>query len=390
MVTTYSEKIIVLLADQFVQTETLKQNCIVSSTQALQMGKCLTKRSSQTFSVEHFSDRSTFERQSDESDERGANLDDSVDGRYRFQSAQEENVTHQSIPERETRTEEFDDRQTSRFNLRGDYHYSSDYEILDVIGKGGFGIVQKVQHLATGEVAAMKTLPLPESSSAGAAHKREVKNIVYLRKDINIVRVLAMFKEQSNELKIVMELCDCDLVAFMNDRHNHNLDNFLNLATQTSRGVMVLHTHKPPIVHRDLKPQNVLIVKSNNEIIAKLADFGLSSQADVWTELEDLTDEIPKDSKRARIGLKTPHSHHGTRPYLAPEFFAAEEEGIGLKDGQYWFDASVDVFALGQVFNYMFSYNKNDYGQFLNLGIDTVDLSEHVVHVATKLLDRKL
>ena len=224
--------------------------------------------------------------------------------------------------------------------------------------------MQKVQHLATGEVAAMKTLPLPESSSAGAAHKREVKNIVYLRKDINIVRVLAMFKEQSNELKIVMELCDCDLVAFMNDRNNHNLDNFLNLATQTSRGVMVLHKHQPPIVHRDLKPQNVLIVKSNNEIIAKLADFGLSSRADVWTKLDDIAEETPEARKRASICLKTLHSHRGTRPYLAPEFFAAEE-GLGLKDGQYWFDASVDVFALGQVFNYMFSYNKNDYGKIV-------------------------
>ena len=38
--------------------------------------------------------------------------------------------------------------------------------------------------------------------------------------------------------------------------------------------------------------------------------------------------------------------------------------GKGLKDGKFVFDASVDIFALGQVFNYIFCYNDNDYGEF--------------------------
>ena len=180
------------------------------------------------------------------------------------------------------------------------------------------------------------------------------------------MHVLAIFEGKSNELKIVMELCDEDLVSFMAKKENRDFTISLNIATQTANGVMVLHTQKPQIIHRDLKPQNVLISRDelSNEIVAKLADFGISSIADAAEPLADvasgqrgLAKSLPNTS------LATNNCQRGTRPFMSPEILDAID-GKGLTDGKFVFDASVDIFALGQVFNYIFCYNTNDYGKF--------------------------
>ena len=56
------------------------------------------------------------------------------------------------------------------------------------------------------------------------------------------------------------------------------------------------------VLHLDIKMENVLIFEENNELIAKLCDFGLSKKINGETEIE-----IPKN--------------WGTTHYLAPEIY---------------------------------------------------------------------
>jgi serine/threonine protein kinase len=72
------------------------------------------------------------------------------------------------------------------------------------------------------------------------------------------------------------------------------------------------YLHSQGIAHRDLKPENVLLVRRDNDVLLKLADFGLA--------------------KDVSMGLQT---FCGTPHYLAPE----------VKRGQY--SEAVDIFALG-------------------------------------------
>ena len=45
---------------------------------------------------------------------------------------------------------------------------------------------------------------------------------------------------------------------------------------QITEALNCLHTFKPqPLIHRHLKPENILIGKSGNKRVCKLADFGL-------------------------------------------------------------------------------------------------------------------
>ena len=247
------------------------------------------------------------------------------------------------------------------------YHTDNAYKIVEDIGEGGYGKVQKVLHLRTGQLAAMKTVRLRGTENhLLASHKREVKTILRLKQHENIVNVMAIFHGKSHDLKMIMELCDEDLTSFMARKSNRDFPISLKVATQTAKGVMILHTQKPQIIHRDLKPQNVLIsrVKPFNKLVAKLSDFGISSIADVAeTMIDDVTRQREVQERMTNTCLATNNCQRGTRPFMSPEILEAID-GKGLKDGKFVFDASVDIFALGQVFNYIFCYNTNDYGNF--------------------------
>ena len=69
---------------------------------------------------------------------------------------------------------------------------------------------------------------------------------------------------------------------------------------------------------------------------------------------------ISKNFVKTMKGMKTTVRGRGTFPFMAPEFFAAKE-GFGLTEGKFRIDASVDVFALGLVFAYVFGYSSGDF-----------------------------
>ena len=73
--------------------------------------------------------------------------------------------------------------------------------------------------------------------------------------------------------------------------------------------------------------------------------------------MENLTN---KDFVEVMRNMKTTVGGRGTFPFMAPEFFAAKE-GRGLTDGKFRIDTSVDVFALGLVFAYVFGYSSGDF-----------------------------
>ena len=153
-----------------------------------------------------------------------------------------------------------------------------------------------------------------------------------------------------------------DLAEFLKLSENRTSIIKVNVAKQSARGVKYLHNHNPPIIHRDIKPQNILIQLGANpmdDIAVKITDFGISSSS---SDVADVIGNAAKEQLKGAIRTMQTTGWHGTLPYMAPEFYAAME-GVGLKDGKFYFDASVDIFALGVVFAYIFCYNNSDYGK---------------------------
>ena len=237
------------------------------------------------------------------------------------------------------------------------------YQILEVIGKGGFGEVNKVQCRISGQLKAMKRLPFDVTRLDNDILLREIQNILQIKPDKNILQWFDIFRTRNNQLAIVMELCDSDLEGYWSKNEVRGLKNGFRIAVQAAQGVVFLHTHNPQIIHRDLKPQNILIRKLGDEIVIKISDFGISSSSSSSSAVTtgEISNYATKEDIARLINVMKTTAGHGTWPFMAPELCAGRD-GVGLVDGKLVYDASVDIFALGQVFNYIFCYNDSDYG----------------------------
>ena len=243
------------------------------------------------------------------------------------------------------------------------------YEVMETIGSGGFGVVSKVRDLQSNLQLALKKLPFDGEGKSNASIQREIFNIIKMKPHGNIVRWHDIFRIDDKQLAIVMDLCNLDLATFLKSKENRIVDTLFDLALQITTGIAFLHTHDPLIIHRDIKPQNILIKidPDTKTVVVKIADFGISNSGDFSQIIDDETKAAFADVVHV---MKTTKGASGTLPFLAPEFFAAID-GQGLINGQFHIDASVDIFALGLVFAYMFCFNTNDYGEKLNYRLVT-------------------
>jgi len=194
------------------------------------------------------------------------------------------------------------------------------YRVLELIGRGGMGVVYKAEHARIGKVLALKLLTgeLTRDSGQLARFKREAQMSSRLSHP-NTVQVFD-FGEADGLAYLAMEYVrGRDLGTVVTEAGR--LD-----ATRTARIVIQIcsslaEAHDKGIVHRDLKPENIMIVQSQaGDDVAKVLDFGLAKLRES-SELSQVT------SSGAIVG--TPY-------YMAPE----QIRGEGVTP-------ACDVYALG-------------------------------------------
>ena len=146
----------------------------------------------------------------------------------------------------------------------------------------------------------------------------------------------------------------------MRSKSNQRDSTEIDVALQSISGLAYLHSRKPPVIHRDIKPQNVLIKinSKTNAAVAKLTDFGVGTILESSGVYGNPTMEQLASAYRSMI---TTVGGRSTILFLASEFFAAKD-GRGLVNGRFRVDPSVDIFAMGLVYFYMFCYT-SEYGK---------------------------
>jgi serine/threonine protein kinase len=191
------------------------------------------------------------------------------------------------------------------------------YEILEVIGHGGMGVVYKARQLGLNRLVALKmVLAGPSASPDSLARFRSEAQAVAQLAHPNIVQIFDI-GEQGGCPFLAMEHIGGGSLA-------QQLDGTPVPARQASTLVMSLaravhHAHERGIVHRDLKPANVLLSADGTP---KIADFGLAKRADS-DYVHTLTGAIL-----------------GSPSYMAPEQAAGATDKIG---------PATDVYALGVI-----------------------------------------
>ena len=95
---------------------------------------------------------------------------------------------------------------------------NENYEILNQIDEGAFGIVYKAKNKITGEIVAIKKIKKKYTSWEECLKLREVYSLSKLIHP-NIIRLKEVFKQQ-NELYMVFEYCETNLFKFYQERQD--------------------------------------------------------------------------------------------------------------------------------------------------------------------------
>ncbi|HVL15800.1 MAG TPA: protein kinase, partial [Gemmata sp.] len=187
--------------------------------------------------------------------------------------------------------------------------------MLEVLGRGGFGIVFRAIDEKLQRVVAVKVLS-PSMAATSPARKRflrEARSAALIRHD-NVVLI-----HETGEAPLpylVMELVPGETLQHRLDRTGP-LDpaEVVRVARQVAEGLAA--AHEKGLIHRDIKPSNILL--DGGPQLAKITDFGLARAAD--------------DASLTRSGTVA-----GTPMYMAPE----QAKGEAL-------DHRADLFSLGSV-----------------------------------------
>nr|KAF6373202.1 cyclin dependent kinase 2 [Pipistrellus kuhlii] len=146
------------------------------------------------------------------------------------------------------------------------------FQKVEKIGEGTYGVVYKAKNKLTGEVVALKKIRLDtETEGVPSTAIREISLLKELNHP-NIVKLLDVIHTE-NKLYLVFEFLHQDLKKFMDASALTGIPLPLvkSYLFQLLQGLAFCHSHR--VLHRDLKPQNLLI---NAEGSIKLADFGLA------------------------------------------------------------------------------------------------------------------
>ncbi|QCD85800.1 calcium-dependent protein kinase [Vigna unguiculata] len=206
---------------------------------------------------------------------------------------------------------------------------SDEYEVSDVLGRGGFSVVRKGTRKSSSDTkshVAIKTLRRSGTASnsnhpsgfakakgamMGFPSLRQVSvsdalltnEILVMRRIVenvsphpNVIDLYDVY-EDSNGVHLVLELCSGgELFDRIVAQDRYSETEAAGVVRQIASGLEAIH--RANIVHRDLKPENCLFLDVRRDSPLKIMDFGLSS-------VEEFTDPV--------VGL------FGSIDYVSPE-----------------------------------------------------------------------
>jgi len=205
------------------------------------------------------------------------------------------------------------------------------FEILELIGKGGMGAVYKARQRELERIVALKILPPGIGGTAGFPDRfaREAKALAKLNHP-GIVTIHE-FGQRDGLCFIVMEHVDGVNLRQLMQTGRISPREALAIVPQICDALQFAHDRG--IVHRDIKPENILLDRLGR---VKVADFGLAKLVGG----EDLpeTAETLAGTDFTEVGKVM-----GTPAYMAPEQLENPLE----------VDHRADIYALGVVFYQM-------------------------------------
>jgi serine/threonine protein kinase len=212
--------------------------------------------------------------------------------------------------------------QTTRINVT-----INDFELIRLIGEGGFGSVFLARMKANDSLFAIKEIRKSRiSSMSHQSHVIAERNVLIMASHQFITKLHYAFQTPS-KFYFVLEFVPGGNLSFHINRGIHFSPEQIRL--YLAEIVIALKTlHQLGIIYRDLKPDNILIDKNGH---LKLSDFGLA----------------------CLINSDSSNSLCGTRDYMSPEMLRGDKQTFAID----WWALGILAFLLH--FNYLPFDNEN-------------------------------
>ncbi len=208
------------------------------------------------------------------------------------------------------------DRLDDNHTVRG---HADSYTILNLIGRGGMGVVYRARRVSDGSIWALKEMrPAGELSAEELAETRQlfIQEAELLRSLSfpNLPVVIDLFEYEGRPTMVMEFVPGKTLEAIIREANAPMLEQqALGYGIQLCRVLHYLHTRPQPIIYRDLKPSNVILTPDG---VAKLIDFGVA--------------------RTHKIGKSKDTIAMGSAGYAPPEQYGKGQT-----------DARSDIYALG-------------------------------------------
>ena len=210
----------------------------------------------------------------------------------------------------------------------------ADFEILQKLGQGSFGIVIKVRSKLNSKIYAIKQLNLMNEDEE---MKKKLKIELIILKKLehpNVCKCVCTFEENGLFYIVMKYFNNKDLSQFLKGIYKINPpikeEILWNIFYQCAEGLNYIH--RKGIIHRDIKPENIFM--DDNKII-QIGDFGISCIVQQGNYVKYFS-ENPQEQKIILLGT---NEYAGSKYYMAPEV---------ISDRLY--DQRIDIYSLGVSF----------------------------------------
>jgi hypothetical protein len=191
------------------------------------------------------------------------------------------------------------------------------YEVLEVVGRGGMGVVLKAVDERLQRIVAIKVLG-PQYAGSGSARKRfarEARAAAAVSHD-HVVPIYHVEDVRGTTFLVMPLIVGKSLQDRIDQSGPLGVKEVLRIGMQIALGLAA--AHQQGLVHRDIKPANILLENGVERV--RITDFGLARAID--------------DAALTQSGVIT-----GTPMFMSPE----------QARGEYLVDHRSDLFSLGSV-----------------------------------------
>jgi serine/threonine protein kinase len=208
-----------------------------------------------------------------------------------------------------------------------------EYEILELLGKGGMGAVYRARHTYLEQERAIKVIHGKRTDDSGFVDRfiREARILTKLRHP-HLIQLLEFGTLEEQSFFMVMELIRGESVL---DRLRKigriPIPEAVKIMKEAASGLQCAHQNG--IIHRDISPDNLILLTENDSQITKVIDFG-----------------IAKPLLESSLEVTATNLFIGKPEYCSPEQCTFSENKQPL-------DARSDIYSLAVTFYQMLTGN---------------------------------